>query len=170
MTTFTWEARDAESTDTTPAVPSGPPCRQRAGLEIDLVSAEFLEISAHGPLTADRRQEVEDRLADLVACGTDEVRLSLADVPLIAPSLAAVLVETADAVRSSGRTFRLTEVPLCLVHRLAERIQPGYRSTLAHRLASSPHRGHPDGDDDPEDDPDVEPSSEASVSASCRRE
>jgi len=135
MTNTKGEAGDAAPMDTTP-VPSGQPCRPRAGLEIELVSAELLEISAHGPLTADRRQEVEDRLADLVACGSDEVRLSLADVPLIAPSLAAVLVETAEAVRSSGRTFRLTEVPLWLGHRLAERIQPGYRSTLADRLTA----------------------------------
>lgn len=161
MTITACEARDAGSTEATPAMASARRRhRQRAGLEIELVSAEFLEISAHGPLTADRRQEVEDRLADLVACGTDEVRLSLADVPLIAPSLAALLVATAEAVRSSGRTFRLTGVPPCLGHRLAERIQPGYRSTLADRLTSSPHHRclAPALDD--------EPSSDARVSAS----
>lgn len=132
MTTTTWTAhhRAVSPSATTPSP------RPRAGLEIDLVSTDYLEISAHGPLTADRRQEVEDRLADLLACGTEELRLSLTDVPLIAPSVAAVLVEAARALRRSGRTLRLTEVPLCLGNRVAELIEPGYRSTLPERMTA----------------------------------
>lgn len=135
MTTITWEAHNRDETPA-PATRSPRP-RPRAGLEIDLVGTDYLEVSAHGLLTADRREEVRGRLADLLACGTAELRLSLADVPLIAPSVAALLVEAAEALRRSGRTLRLTDVPLCLVNRVAELIEPGYRSTLPERMTST---------------------------------
>lgn len=140
MTTITWDVCDRAATPA-PATRSMQP-RPRAGLEIDLVSADYLEVSAHGALTADRRQEVEDRLAELLACGTEELRLSLADVALIAPSVTAVLVEAAEALRRSGRTLRLTEVPLCLGNRVAELIEPGYRSTLPQRMMASASKRH----------------------------
>ncbi len=41
MTIIMREVGDIATAATTPAVQSGPACRQRAGLEIDLVSAEF---------------------------------------------------------------------------------------------------------------------------------
>lgn len=137
MTTITWGERRQAAAPSPGRPKMRPRPRPRAGLEIELVSADYLEVSAHGALTADRRQEVEDRLEDLVACGTEELRLSLADVPLIAPSVAAVLVKAADALRRSGRTLRLTEVPFCLENRVAELIEPGYRSALAGRRTAT---------------------------------